>query len=139
MASDQACPCPLDVSVRGPLKQEQRLRLARWLPLFRSREEDLLPRGESILGELQQLDQQLGQLDQDHYVPALSPALCLLENKVLRHLDQDCTKVMAARSWLANINPLHLLRLVRRGVSGAGHLPQEGILDYGLHPQRDGK
>ena len=36
-------------------------------------------------------------------------------------------------------DPLHLLRLVRRGVPRAGHLPQEGILDYGLHPQRDGK
>ncbi|MBD0683018.1 histidine kinase [Pseudomonas sp. PSB18] len=95
------------------LKQEQRLRLARWLPLFRSREEGQLPRGESILAELQQLDQQLGQLDQDHYAPTLSPALCLLENKALRHLDQDCTKVIAARSWLANINPLHLLRRKR--------------------------
>ena len=36
-------------------------------------------------------------------------------------------------------DPLHLLWLVRRSVSRAGHLPQEGIIDYGLHPQRDGK
>ncbi|EPM92062.1 hypothetical protein A259_37566, partial [Pseudomonas syringae pv. actinidiae ICMP 19070] len=83
------------------------------MPLFRSREEGQLPRGDSILGELQQLDRQIRQLDQDHYAPALSPALCLLENKVLRHLDQDCTKVMAVRSWLSNINPRHLLRRKR--------------------------
>ena len=95
------------------LKEEQRLRLARWLPLFRSREVGQAPRGESILGELRQLDQQLGQLDQGHFAATLSPALSLVESKTLRHLEHDCAKVMATRTWLANINPLHLLRRKR--------------------------
>ncbi|MVV47531.1 DUF4011 domain-containing protein [Pseudomonas sp. PB120] len=95
------------------LNEEQRLRLARWLPLFRSREAGQTPKGESILGEMLQLDQQLGQLDQDHYAAILSPALSLVESKALRHLEHDCAKVMSTRSWLANINPLHLLRRKR--------------------------
>ena len=31
---------------------------------------------------------------------------------------------------------LHRLRFVRGGVSRASHLPQKGLLDYGLHPQK---
>jgi hypothetical protein len=33
-------------------------------------------------------------------------------------------------------DPLHLLRLVRRGVPRAGHLPQEGILDLRVRPAK---
>ncbi|UCZ85726.1 AAA domain-containing protein [Pseudomonas sp. L5B5] len=92
------------------LAPEQRLRLARWLPLFRSHEHQSLPRAEAILSELRQLDLQLRPLPQDHYLAALSPALSLADGKALGRLAQDCSQVMAARSWWSRINPLHLLR-----------------------------
>ncbi|MCU7646302.1 AAA domain-containing protein [Pseudomonas piscis] len=92
------------------LEPQQRLRLARWLPLFRLREHEPLPRGEAILDELRQLQQQLRQLPEDRYQAVLSPALGLIDHKRLGSLGQDCAKVMAARSWWSRINPLHLLR-----------------------------
>lgn len=95
------------------LSPEQRLRLARWLPLFRSKDGEPQPRGESMLNELRQLQQQLDQLPESHYQPALSPALSLVDSKALRSLESDCAKVMAAGSWLARISPLHLLRRKR--------------------------
>ncbi|MFG0459648.1 AAA domain-containing protein [Pseudomonas sp. TYF_15] len=95
------------------LSQEQRVRLARWLPLFRSKDGEQLPRGESMLNELRQLQQQLDQLPEGDYLTALSPALSLVDSKSLRGLESDCTKVMAARSWLTRMNPMHLLRRKR--------------------------
>ncbi|SEI19544.1 primosomal replication protein N'' [Pseudomonas asplenii] len=100
-------------ALRG-LKEEQRQRLARWLPLFRRNETAQALRGETLLAELGDIEQQLRQLDPGHYMPAHSPALSALGDKELRRLRVHAGQVLKAESWLARINPLHLLR--RRGL-----------------------
>lgn len=117
------------VSTLLNLNPLQRQRLAQWLPLFRSES------GESILTELRRLQQQLAQLPENHYLPALSPALSLLDTSLLRSLEQDCAKVMAARSWLARINPLHLFR--RKRVQSFLEAQGESRLEQALPGLRD--
>lgn len=95
------------------LKEEQRQRLAHWLPLFRGNEPGQPVRGDALLAELEQLAQQLRQLGTDHYAPLLSPALGALEEKALERFQSHARQVLEARSWLARINPLRLLRRSR--------------------------
>ncbi|WP_416769050.1 AAA domain-containing protein [Pseudomonas sp. RHF3.3-3] len=92
------------------LKEEQRLRLARWLPLFRRSETAQALRGETLLAELGDVELQLRQLDPAHYLPAHSPALSALTDKELERLRVQTAQVLKAKSWLARINPLHLMR-----------------------------
>ena len=95
------------------LKEEQRQRLARWLPLFRSNESAQSLRGETLLAEFGHIEQRLRQLDTDHYLPLHSPALKALDEQALGRFQANIGHVLNADSWLARINPLRLLRRSR--------------------------
>jgi primosomal replication protein N'' len=95
------------------LTQEQRQRLAHWLPLFRSNEPGQQVQGDSLLAKYASLEQQLGQLPTVHPAPLLSLALSTLDEAALRRYQTQAQQVLSAKSWLARINPLHLLRRSR--------------------------
>jgi primosomal replication protein N'' len=92
------------------LKEDQRQRLARWLPLFRSNDKTQPLRGETLLAELSQIELRLSQLDADHFMPQHSPPLIAMNERELGRFQAHIDQVLNARSWFARINPLRLLR-----------------------------
>ena len=62
------------------LREEQRQRLAHWLPLFRDAAPGQPSRGDGLLAEAEQIERQLRQLDLERHAPLLS-ALAMLEEK----------------------------------------------------------
>lgn len=96
------------------LTEDQRQRLARWLPLFR----DATMGGESVgthtLSALEQVEQRLGQSAIRDFAPQWSTALSALTSPVLDRLAMDAGHVLRATSWFAKLNPLHFFR--RRNV-----------------------
>lgn len=92
------------------LGEEQRQRLARWLPLFRSEP----PEGDELLRALDDVLAALQAIDPAPHAPSLAGALSALDNPALASLLERVTQVLSARSWLARLNPLRLYR--RRGL-----------------------
>ncbi|MGE8498516.1 MAG: AAA domain-containing protein [Pseudomonas sp.] len=92
------------------LKEEQRQRLARWLPLFRNGDKAQPLRGETLLSELVSLEQRLGTLDARQFMPLHSPSLSGLDERELARFQTHLGQVVNTRSWFARINPLYLLR-----------------------------
>ncbi len=92
------------------LREEQRQRLAHWLPLFRDAAPGQPSRGDGLLAEAEQIERQLRQLDLERHAPLLSPALAMLEENNLERFQAHARQVLEARTWLARLNPLRLLR-----------------------------
>ncbi|EIU1334580.1 TPA: DUF4011 domain-containing protein [Pseudomonas aeruginosa] len=92
------------------LREEQRQRLAHWLPLFRDATPGQPSRGDGLLAEAEQIERQLRQLDLERHAPLLSPALAMLEENNLERFQAHARQVLEARTWLARLNPLRLLR-----------------------------
>lgn len=91
------------------LDDQRRQRLARWLPLFRQ-QPGQAAEGNGLIQALQALQQQLEACDTTVHQQALAPGLSRLSASQLRTLQQRARKVIQARSWLARLNPLRLLR-----------------------------
>lgn len=108
------------------LKEEQRQRLARWLPLFRSSNPTEPLRGITLLAELGHVEKRLRSLQAKHFMPLHSPALIALNDHELGRFEAHIGQVLNANSWPARINPLRLLRrarlrtFLRRNEPGAG-------------------
>ncbi|MEM8438198.1 hypothetical protein Q4S09_19580, partial [Morganella morganii] len=92
------------------LREEQRQRLAHWLPLFRDATPGQPSRGDGLVAEAEQIERQLRQLDLERHAPLLSPALAMLEENNLERFQAHARQVLEARTWLARLNPLRLLR-----------------------------
>lgn len=92
------------------MREEQRQRLAHWLPLFRDATPGQPSRGDGLLAEAEQIERQLRQLDLERHAPLLSPALAMLEENNLERFQAHARQVLEARTWLARLNPLRLLR-----------------------------
>ncbi|MBF2945473.1 hypothetical protein HKT39_36465, partial [Pseudomonas aeruginosa] len=90
------------------LREEQRQRLAHWLPLFRDATPGQPSRGDGLLAEAEQIERQLRQLDLERHAPLLSPALAMLEENNLERFQAHARQVLEARTWLARLNPLRL-------------------------------
>jgi len=113
------------------LRDEQRQRLARWLPIFRSASGGDPVKGDGLVVQLRRVEQQLGQANHGSAVPGLSAALARLDEATLRRHAQDCTDVIARTTWWARLNPRHLVqhgrlkRLLRDhgGVASPAALP----------------
>ena len=101
------------VSTLLALQDEQRQRLARWLPLFRSATGGGPVSGDSLVVQLRRVEQQLGQAAHGSAVPGLSGALATLDEATLRRHEQDCTDVIARTTWWARLNPRHFVQRSR--------------------------
>lgn len=95
------------------LKEDQRQRLARWLPLFRSSKPEEPLRGETLLAELREVEQRLRSLEAKHFMPLHSPALIILDENELGNLEAHIGQLLNANSWLSRINPLRIFRRAR--------------------------
>ncbi len=62
------------------------------------------------IGLAEQIERQLRQLDLERHAPLLSPALAMLEENNLERFQAHARQVLEARTWLARLNPLRLLR-----------------------------
>lgn len=111
--------------LRG-LKDEQRQRLARWLPLFRSTHPAEPLRGATLLAELMQAEDRLRTLQAEHFMPLHSPALVTLSEHELDNMETHILQVINASSWLARISPLYLLRRARLRTFLRNHEPSAG-------------
>lgn len=92
------------------LSEEQRQRLARWLPLFRYGEAGEPLRGETLLSTFESIEQQLRQLDADHFAPLFAAALNALDDEQLSAIQAHASQVLEAKSWWAWLNPVLLYR-----------------------------
>lgn len=92
------------------LRDEQRQRLARWLPLFRSPSGGDPVKGDSLVVQLRRVEQQLGQVAHGTGVPGLSSALARLDEATLRRHEQDCMSVIARTTWWSRLNPRHIVQ-----------------------------
>ncbi len=92
------------------LDDEQRRRLARWLPLFRESGQGERLAGEALLDELVRIERCLDELDLSRHSPSLSPALRALDDKAFARTLDDAAKALQPASWLAWLNPLRMLR-----------------------------
>jgi hypothetical protein len=101
------------LNLPDPVRQH----LAHWLPLFRRDE------GEKLLNESEALSLELRTLNTAAWLPRLSPALNILDDKRLTQIAAAARKELEADSWLARLNPLRLLRLaaLRRFFAGHDH------------------
>jgi primosomal replication protein N'' len=97
------------VDVLMGMAEEQRGRLARWLPLFRGAAAGEPLEGDKLLNEFTDIQRSLGELS-DLHAPLLSPALSELDDAQLQTLSTRADQVLEARSWMARLSPLFLLR-----------------------------
>lgn len=95
------------------LSNDQRQRLAKWLPLFRTTEPGTGFRGEELLTELVDIEKQLESLNPADYAPLLGAALNDLADKVLSLIQVQAKQVLGVRSWWAWLNPALLIRRSR--------------------------
>ncbi len=93
------------------LREEQRQRLAHWLPLFRDATPGQPSRGDGLLAEAEQIERgNCASSTSNGTRRCCLPALAMLEEKNLERLQAHARQVLEARAWLARLNPLRLLR-----------------------------
>lgn len=90
------------------LSNDQRRRLARWLPMFRPAGRDT--EGCAHLIALRRLENQLQACDSAAYESRLSPVLSALPIAELKTIQSDTTEATAPASWWARLSPLRYLR-----------------------------
>ncbi|WP_416057627.1 AAA domain-containing protein [Stenotrophomonas maltophilia] len=124
------------------LRDEQRQRLARWLPLFRSATAGEPVAGDQLIVQLRRVEQHLRGAPHGSALPGLSPALARRDEAALRQHEQDITEVMGRSRWWARLNPRHIVqrgrlnRLLRdhgSATSGVGLPALLGAVRLALH------
>lgn len=95
------------------LSDDQRKRLAKWLPIFRETGAGKGLRGNGLLVELTDIEKQLEELNPDDYAPLLGAALNALGDEALALIHAQARQVLGAKAWWAWLNPALLIKRSR--------------------------